>query len=71
MTQPTLACFNSEYEKILFSDIPDNQKSRKYANLMTEMEQVFKIPMLRDQEWEKENRKVIALYRKISNSRDL
>jgi hypothetical protein len=67
----TLFLFNQEYEKILHDELSEDQKSRKYANLMTEMEREFKIPMLRNEEWEKENRKIIALYRKISMSRDL
>ncbi|MGJ9460699.1 hypothetical protein [Oceanobacillus sp. CF4.6] len=71
MTENTLAWFNNEYEKVLHSGLSDSQKSKEYANLMTEMEYKFKVPMLKDPEWEKENRSVIALYRKISNSRDL
>lgn len=53
------------------SSLSDNQKSYEFGKLMTEMEQAFKIPMLRNQEWEKENRSIIALYRKISKSRSL
>lgn len=71
MAKSILAWFNNEYEKVLYSGLSDSQKSVEYGNLMTEMEHEFKIPMLRDQEWEKENRSVIALYRKISKSRDL
>lgn len=58
-----------EYEKILHSDEPEYVKSMKYVNLMTVMEGVYKIPMLKNVEWEKENKAVIAMYRKISRSR--
>lgn len=44
-------------------------KATKLANLMTDMERLYSIPMLKNEEWERENRKVIALYRKISRSR--
>lgn len=67
----TLAWFNSEYEKMLHCELSDNEKSVRYGNLMTDMEREYKIPMLRDKEWESKNRSVIALYRKISNSRNL
>lgn len=63
--------FHTKYEAIHQSSLSDDQKSRKYADLMTEMEQEYKIPMLRNEAWEQENRKVIALYRKISMSRNL
>ncbi len=71
MAKRTLAWFNNEYEKVFYSGLSDEQKSVEYGSLMTEMENEFKIPTLRNQEWEKENRSVIALYRKISKSRDL
>lgn len=67
----TLKWFNNEYEKILHSGLSEDRKSMEYGKLMTEMECEFKIPMLRNKEWEKENRAIIALYRKISLSRNL
>lgn len=67
----SLKYFQNEYEKLLHSDLTDQQKGIKYGSIMTEMEQVFHIPMIRDKAWEQENRKVIALYRKIAKSRRL
>jgi len=69
VSKSTLAWFNNEYEKVLYSGSSDEQKDMEYKSLMSEMEYEFKIPMLRDEQWEKENRAVIALYRKISKSR--
>ncbi|SET48751.1 hypothetical protein SAMN05421676_10573 [Salinibacillus kushneri] len=69
MADKLLGWFNHEYEKVLHSGLSNNEKDKQYSDLMTEMEHAFKIPMLGNQEWEKENRKVIALYRKISKSR--
>lgn len=60
---------NHEYENIIHSNLSNHEKSQKLARLMTQMEGQFSIPMLKDQEWENQNRKVIALYRKISRSR--
>lgn len=65
----TLKSLNEKYESILHSDLSDNEKSREYANLMTAMEHAFRIPILRCDEWEKKNKAVVALYRKISMSR--
>ncbi|QWC25116.1 hypothetical protein KJK41_22065 (plasmid) [Bacillus haikouensis] len=65
----TLTDINKRYEEIMFSNDPQQVKTTKLSSLMTEMERLFSIPMLRDDEWESENRKVIALYRKISKSR--
>jgi len=67
----SLKDFHTKYEAIHQSNLTDDQKGRKYADLMTEMEQVYKIPMIRNEAWEQENRKVIALYRKISMSRNI
>jgi hypothetical protein len=65
----TLSEINKRYEDIMFSNDPQQVKTTKLSSLMTEMERLFSIPMLRNNEWESENRKVIALYRKISKSR--
>lgn len=67
--QVTLTDINKQYEDIMFSKDSQQVKTTKLSSLMTEMEGLFSIPMLRDDEWERENRKVIALYRKISKSR--
>lgn len=66
-----LSDFNEEYEKIMRSPITQYTKDVKLAELMTIMEKEFSVPMLKDVEWERNNRKVIAMYRKISNSRKL
>jgi hypothetical protein len=58
-----LVQINREYESIMYSDLPTYQKDIRLAELMTEMEKEFNI--------EKENKAIIALYRKVSNSRGL
>ena len=47
------------------------QRDGKLRELMIEMEMIFKIPMLKNMAWEKENPQVIELYRKVSDSRNL
>jgi hypothetical protein len=67
----TLAQINKEYEEIIHSIIKEPIRSRRLADLMDEMEMEYKIPVIRSEVWEIQNRAVIALYRKISRSRSL
>ncbi|MHC8523995.1 hypothetical protein ACPJHQ_26095 [Rossellomorea sp. H39__3] len=60
---------NSEYEGIIHSSRDNETKDKMLSNLMTALEWEYNIPMIRNPEWEEKNRKVIALYRKISQSR--
>ena len=46
-------------------------KDKRLANLMTDLEQAYGIPILRDQEFEKENPFVVQLYRAVSESRSI
>ncbi|SDM42089.1 hypothetical protein [Bacillus sp. OK048] len=64
-----LSDIEKEYATILHSS--DEQKDVKLAGLMTKLEREFSIPMLKDEQWERNNKAVIAMYRKISISRDL
>lgn len=64
-----LSDINKKYELIMESNNSPDIKATKLAGLMTDMERFYSIPMLKNEEWERENRKVIALYRKISRSR--
>jgi hypothetical protein len=63
-----LSEYHQRYEQIMKME-PGRERDRLLAELMTMMEKEYRIPLLRDPEWEKKNRKVIALYRKISMSR--
>jgi hypothetical protein len=67
----TLKEINADYEKVLQSDLSSEEKTKKYVELMNELEQTYKIPALKDETYERENKKVVALYRKISMSREL
>jgi hypothetical protein len=67
----TLTYFNNRYEDIIHSNLSSNRKAVKLSELMTELERIFKIPMLRNEEWEKKNKAIVTLYRNISISRKL
>ncbi len=67
----TLADVNREYESIMRADISPYDRSYRLAKLMTLMEREFRIPALQDAAWEAQNRAVIAMYRKISMSREI
>lgn len=62
---------NQIYENIIHSVLSNDIKDQQLSELMTTMEKEYSIPLLRDQEWENQNKKVIAMYRKISKSRIL
>ena len=47
------------------------QKDLRLAQLMTAMERKYNIPMLRNEQWERDNPFVIRIYREISNMRSL
>ncbi len=67
----TLAAFNKRYEDIIHSEIKEPMRSQRLTDLMTEMECEYKIPLIRTEAWEIQNKAVIVMYRKISKSREL
>ena len=66
----TIQGFETKYEEIM-RDPSVRQRESRLGELMTEMEGVFQIPMLKNTTWEKENPQVIELYQKVSDSRNL
>jgi len=54
-------------QKIVAGKESDEEKDISLSELMTKMEKEFKIPILKNEKWEKKT--IIALYRKISMSR--
>ncbi|UOQ95105.1 hypothetical protein MUO14_09325 [Halobacillus shinanisalinarum] len=63
--------FNQAYEAIIYSDLLAYEKDRRLDDLMNDMEEAYNIPAMRKNEGEEKNRAVIALYRKISKSKEL
>lgn len=66
-----LKYYTKRYEVIRQGMYPANRKKLMLANLVSEMEKTFNMPMQRSPEWEQENEEVIALYRQISASKNL
>lgn len=56
--------------RTLFIQIYPAIKSCEISYLMTELEQTHKLPMLKYEAWEQQNKEVITLYRKISLSKE-
>ncbi len=69
MTNKILADYQRDFDRIIHLDQPF--KDRLLSKLMTEMEQQYGIPMMKNEEWERENWMVLAMYLKISASRTL
>ena len=62
--------YNDRYEEILHAaEISTENREQLLAQLMTDLEKEYAIPMIRNTEWESNNKSLIALYRKISLSR--
>lgn len=60
--------FKSQYDAIMDSP-PGRQRDLRLAALMTEMERKFRIPALKNTEWETSNPAVAELYREVSQAR--
>lgn len=64
-----------EYYQEKFDNLIEMKKGHRkdilLANIMTQMEHTFRIPLMQNLEWEKENPEIIKLYRKISFARTL
>lgn len=65
----TLRQIKAVYEKVLHAEMNERVKGIKLASLMKEIERDYNMPIRRDEDWEKQNHEVMALYRKISISK--
>lgn len=63
----------SEYERQYEAAnmLAESLRSRKLAEIMTDMEFDFKIPVQRSEVFDRANPEVMALYRKVSYARNL
>ncbi|OHR68702.1 hypothetical protein HMPREF3291_08620 [Bacillus sp. HMSC76G11] len=67
MTTGEMLIYTKKYYDILA--LPKRKRSLKFANLMTELEVNFKIPMINSNRFNQENPYLMQLYRMISNER--
>lgn len=67
-----LICFLEKATKIAADPrMTQYQKDMRIAELMTDMERIYKIPIFRNEQWEKENEYIITIYREISRMRSI
>lgn len=52
-------------------DTNKEDKDFRLAKLLTEMEKIFNIPMLKNDDWITNNSEAYRLYRKVSDSRSI
>ena len=62
--------FKAQYDAIMDSP-PGRQRDLRLAALMTELERKYRIPALKDEQWESANPTVAELYREVSYARAL
>jgi len=60
---------HARYEAIMNADKSPTERDLALATLMDQIKREFNVPILLFAEWERSNKKVIALYRKVSESR--
>lgn len=63
----TLQRLKERFEEINKTDEP--LRTRRLANLMSDLEKMYGIPALRNPEFELQNPKLMAFYRKVSAAR--
>ncbi|PSL40229.1 hypothetical protein B0H99_106249 [Planomicrobium soli] len=66
-----LKYYTKRYEVITQGTYPANRKKLMLANLMSEMEASYDMPMHRNPDWDMQNAEISELYRKISDSKKL
>lgn len=62
--------YRTQYDAIM-QDPPGDERDYRLAALMTELEGKFRIPALKDEQWEASNPAVAELYREVSYARAL
>ena len=65
----TLNDYHQRYKTILNLPIGIIEKDKMLSSLMSDLERAYRIPMIKNEGWEKENEDVHALYFKVSMSR--
>ena len=65
----TLERFHDRYTQILETKEPT--RTARLTNLMDDMKQVYCIPLFKNEAFERENVRVMHLYRAVSRARDL
>jgi len=69
MTTGEMLMFTKRFKNILEANTPQVVKDARLANLMSDLESAYNIPMLRSKNFEKQNPFVMQLYRTVSEAR--
>lgn len=59
--------YKKQYDRIL--GLEDNERTNRLSILMIKIEKEFSVLALNDEEWNKNHKEIIELYREVSNSR--
>ncbi len=65
-----ITTYRAQYNAIMDSP-PGRQRDLRLAALMTELERKYRIPALKNDEWESANPAVAEFYREVSKARAL
>jgi len=71
MTIDELITYSNRFNEIINSRSSDDVKDQRLANLMSDLEKAYRIPFLRDEDFEKKHPRLMAFYRSVSYARKL
>ena len=71
MTVDELMIYSNRFNEIINSRSSDDIKDQRLANLMSDLEKAYRIPFLRDEEFEARHPRLMAFYRSVSYARKL
>lgn len=69
MTFGEMRLYTKRFNNIVDSNAPKVVKDARLANLMSDLERAYNIPMLRNENFEKQNPFIMQLYRTVSEAR--
>jgi len=71
MTIDELITYSNRFNEIINSNSSEEIKDQRLANLMSDLEKAYRIPFLRDEEFEKKHPRLMKFYRSVSYARKL
>lgn len=71
MTVDELMGYAKRFNEIMDSRSSDEVRDQRLANLMSDLEKAYRIPFLRDEEFEKKHPRLMVFYRMVSYARKL
>ncbi|MDX1806556.1 MAG: hypothetical protein R3267_05995 [Paenisporosarcina sp.] len=62
--------FTNRYKEIIKSKLPEKNKTMRLSYLMSDLEEAYSIPMLKNEQFEKAHPQLMQLYRTVSDARE-